>query len=180
MNDYVGARRDDEAHVEARSAQRNVSFVEVEVEGARAVFQMALRDIAPGEVLLCDYGDGYWRGHEHRAAAIVEIVALKDRLCLQVAHILESDNPWALEERPGLPAIASSTLLRMIAERRAVKSGQLPEWRLGEARPAKPIVKRAAKRSETISWAQCELCSKWRMLPAGAPGAGRLGAVAVF
>merc|ERR1712185_229880 len=57
----------------------------------------------------------------------------------------------------------------MIAERRAVKSGQLPEWRLGEARPAKPIVKRAAKRSETISWAQCELCSKWRMLPAGAP-----------
>ena len=38
------------------------------------------------------------------------LVELKDRLCAQVAHVLESENPWALAERSGLPAIASPTL----------------------------------------------------------------------
>ena len=90
VNDAFGTRRDDAAYVKTRAARCNVRFVEVEIEGTRGVFFMALRDIAPGETLLCDYGDGFWRGHEQRAAAIAEIVELKNRLCAQVSHLLES------------------------------------------------------------------------------------------
>ena len=63
VNDAIGPDRSPEAKRELR-AKQNVAFRALrDGAGLPHAFWQVLQPIEPGEPLLGDYGDGYWRKH---------------------------------------------------------------------------------------------------------------------
>uniref|UniRef100_A0A7S2BME6 SET domain-containing protein n=2 Tax=Octactis speculum TaxID=3111310 RepID=A0A7S2BME6_9STRA len=81
INDYLGPYRNPSD--EAKVPPPNCRYVAVMVNGWPYIFVVAIRQILKGQPLRIDYGDNFWKTHEH-------LEALEKKITTQWGNLTES------------------------------------------------------------------------------------------